>query len=57
MFIHLSYLCSAGGVYASLENCASSLKVDESSMRNEFDLKMMLIIAVSMPDDVSGTTH
>lgn len=57
MFIHLSYLCSSGGVDVGLESCASFLKVDESTMRKEFDLKMMLIVAVSMPNDVSGTTH
>lgn len=57
MFTHLSYLCVAGGADVSLENPESFLKVDESTMRKEFDVRMMLIVAVSMPNDVSGTTH
>lgn len=55
MFIHLSYLCAGADV--SLENPERFLRVDESTMRKEFDVRMMLIGAVSMPNDVSGTTH
>lgn len=57
LFVRLAYLCCAVGVDVSLENCKSVLKVDESTMRQEFDGKMMLIIAVSMPNDVRGKTH
>lgn len=57
MFIHLSYLCAGGGADVSVENPENFLKVGESTMRKEFVVKMMLIVAVSMPNDVSGTTH
>ena len=62
MFIHSSYLCAAGGgggggADVSSEKPESFLKVDESTMRKEFVVRMMLIVAVSMPNDVSGTTH
>lgn len=57
MFIHLSYLRAAGGADVSLENPQSFLGADESTMRKEFAVKMMLIVSVSVPNDVSGTTH
>lgn len=61
VFVHLSYLCAGGGGGAdvSLEKKPQSfpLKVDESPMRKEFVARMMLIVAVSMPNDVRGTTH
>lgn len=60
VFVHLSYLCAGGGgADVSLEKKPQSfpLKVDESPMRKEFVARMMLIVAVSMPNDVSGTTH
>ncbi len=58
MFIYLSHLC-AGGAAAedSSENTESFLQVDESTMRKEFVVRMMLIAAVSMPNDVSRATH
>lgn len=62
VFVHLSCLCASGGgggADVSLEKKPQSfsLKVDESPMRKEFVARMMLIVAVSMPNDVSGTTH
>lgn len=62
VFVHLSYLCAGGGgggADVSLEKKPQSfpLKVDESPMRKEFVARMMLIVAVSMPNDVRGTTH
>lgn len=57
MFTHLSYLCAGGGADDSLESPDSFFKVDESAMKKEFDVRMMLIVAVSMPNDVSGTAH
>lgn len=65
MFAQLLYLCpgcggggcGGGGADVSSENPESFLKEDESTMRKEFDVKMMLIVAVSMPNDVSGATH
>lgn len=32
-------------------------KVDDSTTRKELMVRMMLISAVSMPDDVSGASH
>lgn len=65
VFVHLSYLCAGGvgggggGADVSLEKKPQSfpLKVDESPTRKEFVARMMLIVAVSMPNDVRGTTH
>lgn len=57
VFIHLSYLFAGGGADVSLENPESFLKVDESTVREELVVRMMLINAVSMPNDVSGATH
>lgn len=57
MFIHLSCLCAGGGADVSVENPGSFLKVDESTMRKELVVRMMLINAVSVPNDVSGATH
>lgn len=57
MFIHLSYLCAGGGADVGAENPKSFLRVDESTMRKELVVRVMLINAVSVPNHVSRATH
>lgn len=46
------------GADVGLENAPESfLKVDESTVREELVARMMLINAVSMPNDVSAAPH
>lgn len=52
-----SFICHVCVLLAALMLVQSFLQVDESTARKELDLKMMLIVGVSMPNDVSGATH
>lgn len=57
VFVHLSYLFASGGADVSLEKPESFLQVEELTVREELVVRMMLINAVSMPNDVSGATY